>query len=109
MGLRQIPLDSYPDTTQQCDLDGATYTFRFRWSQRGECWHMDLRTVDGTPIATNIRLVNGYPLLRRVISTIRPPGELYMIDLTGQDEDPTLDEFGTRFGLFYMEASGPYG
>jgi hypothetical protein len=106
MALRRIPLDPYPDTTQQCDLDGVTYAFRFRWSTRGACWHMDLHTVDNTPIVTSVRLVSGWPLLRRVRSSLRPPGELFMIDTTGQDQDPTLEEFGTRYGLFYLEASG---
>ena len=104
MGLRQIPLDTYSDFTQQTDLDGVTYSFRFRWSTRGQCWHLDLSTLDGTPIATSVRLVSGFPLLRRVVDPVAPPGELYMIDMTGRDEDPTQAEFGTRFCLFYVEA-----
>jgi hypothetical protein len=104
MALRQIPLQPYPDTTQQSDLDGVTYSFRFRWSQRGECWHMDLRTLDDVPVALAVRLVNGWPLLRRVVNAVRPPGELYLIDITGRAEDPTLAELGSRFCLFYVEA-----
>lgn len=103
MGLRQIPVDSYPDTTQQTDLDGVTYAFRFRWSKRGQCWHMDVRTLDGTGIATSVRLVSGWPLLRRCVGALAPPGMLFMIDQSGRDEDPNLSEFGTRFGLFYVE------
>jgi hypothetical protein len=109
MGLRQIPIDPAPDTSQQTELDGVTYSFRFRWSERAACWHMDLRTLEGAAIATSVRLVSGFPLLRRVVGPAAPPGELYCIDQTGQDEDPTLDGLGSRFGLFYVEASGAYG
>jgi hypothetical protein len=106
MGVRRIPLDPYPNTTQQSELDGVTYSFRFRWSQRGNCWHMDLRTLDGLPVLLSVRLVSGFPLLRRLVRESRPSGELYMVDLTGRGEDPTLEEFGARFGLFYVEGSG---
>lgn len=104
MALRQIPLEAHPDFTQQCDLNGVTYSFRFRWSARGACWHMDLSTVDGVSVVSSVRLVNGFPLLRRVVGALAPRGELYMVDTTGRDEDPNFPEFGTRFGLFYLEA-----
>lgn len=104
MALREIPLVAEPDFTQQCDLDGTTYTMRFRWSPRGQCWHLDLTTLDGVAIALSLRLVSLWPLLRRTRGPLRPPGELVIVDRTGRDEDPTLAEFGTRFALFYAEA-----
>lgn len=107
MSLRRIPLTPYPDYTQQTELDGITYAFRFRWSTRGQCWHMDLRTLEGAPVAISVRLVSGWSLLRRVgpAAPYAPGGRLYMFDLTGADADPTFAEFGTRFGLFYIEAA----
>lgn len=106
MTLRRIPLQPYPDVTQQTELDGTTYAFRFRWSTRGQCWHMDLRTIEGAVVALSVRLVSGWSLLRRTTALpLAPPGQLYMVDLTGADEDPTFAEFGARFGLFYVEAA----
>ncbi len=104
MGVLRIPVEPYPDTTQQSDLDGVTYSFRFRWNQRSARWHMDLSTLDGSPIASGIALVPSFPLLRRLTHPSRPPGEIYLIDLAGQAESPTLEEFGTRFALFYVES-----
>jgi hypothetical protein len=104
MALRQIPLTAYPDTSQQSDLDGVTYNFRFRWSERGQAWHMDLRTLDGDAIVLGARLVNDFPLMRRVQKTSRPPGELFLLDVTGRGEDPNFDDFGARYCLFYIEA-----
>lgn len=101
--LYRIPVQPYPLYTEQCELDGVTYSFRFRWSERASCWHMDLRTVDDVPIALSVRLVTGIPLLRRVVKNERPPGELLVLDLVGQDgECTTLEDFGSRFGLFYI-------
>ena len=104
MAIWQIPTSPHPTRTQTSDLDGTTYSFRFRWSQRGECWHMDMWTLDGVPVVLSARLVTGWPLLRRVRNNVRPPGELFVADLTGPGEEPTLEGFGTRFVLFYADA-----
>jgi hypothetical protein len=106
MAVRLIPTESYPDTTQQCDLDGVTYSLRLKWNQRDESWHLDLSTLDGVPIAMGVKLVTRFPLLRRNLHPARPPGELYLLDAKGLDGAATLEEFGSRFGLYYVEASG---
>lgn len=105
MSLRRIPTAAYPLTTQQSELDGVTYAFRFRWSERSGTWHMDLRTLDDTPILLSAALVTAWPLLERVVSPIRPPGELALLDLVGPAEPPTLEGFGDRWVLFYLEAA----
>lgn len=103
MGIRRIPTEPYPNTTQQCDLDGVTYSLRFRWSARGACWHMDIRTLDDEPVLLSARLVTSYPLLWRSLNPHRPPGDLMLLDMTGRDENATLEGFGTRFRLYYFE------
>ena len=109
MGVRVIPTEAYPETTQQCDLDGRTYSFRFKWNQRAACWHLDLATSDGTPIATGVKLVTAFPLLRRVVVDGRPPGELFLLDMQDREGRPTLEEFGSRYVLHYVEQSGIEG
>ena len=66
---------------------------------------MDLRTLDDEPVLLSARLVTNFPLLRRVVRDNRPPGELFVLDLNGSGEEPTLEGFGTRFVLFYMDAA----
>lgn len=104
MALQRINTTPYPLTTQQSDLDGVTYAFRFRWSERSATWHMDLRTLDDAPIALSVALVPAWPLLRRVVSAIRPPGELVLLDMSGPAENPTRTGFGDRWVLYYVEA-----
>ena len=65
MTLQRISTTPYPLVTQQSDLDGVTYWFRFRWSERAQVWHMDLRTLNDEPIALSVALVTAWPLLRR--------------------------------------------
>lgn len=104
MALQRINTVPYPLVTQQSDLDGVTYSFRFRWSERSEVWHLDLRTLDDRPIVLSAALVTAWPLLERVVSHIRPPGELVLLDLMGPAEPATLEGFGDRWVLFYLEA-----
>jgi len=104
MALQRIPTIAYPLTTQQSELDGVTYAFRFRWSERSAVWHMDLRTLDDEPILLSAALVTSWPLLERVVSPIRPPGELVLVDMVGPDDPATLEGFGDRWVLFYVEA-----
>jgi hypothetical protein len=104
MALQRINTVAYPLVTQQSDLDGVTYSMRFRWSERSSVWHLDLRTLDDEPIVLSAALVTAWPLLRRVVSPIRPPGELVLLDLVGPAEPATLEGFGDRWALYYLEA-----
>jgi hypothetical protein len=104
MALQRINTIPYPLVTQQSDLDGVTYSMRFRWSERSSVWHLDLRTLDDVPIVLSAALVTAWPLLERVVSPIRPPGELVLLDLAGPAEPATLEGFGERWVLFYAEA-----
>jgi hypothetical protein len=104
MSLQRINTIAYPLVTQQSDLDGVTYAFRFRWSERSFVWHMDLRTLDDEPVALSVALVTAWPLLLHVVSAIRPPGELVLLDMVGPAEPATLEGFGDRWVLFYAEA-----
>jgi hypothetical protein len=104
MALQRINTVPYPLVTQQSDLDGITYSMRFRWSERSRLWHMDLRTLDDEPVALSVTLVTAWPLLYRRVTPSRPPGELVLLDLVGPAEPATLEGFGDRWVLFYAEA-----
>lgn len=105
MNLQRIHTTAHPLTTQQSDLDGVTYTMRFRWAERSATWHMDLRTLDDDPVLLSAALVPAWPLLHRVYGPLRPPGELVLLDLAGPAENPTLEGFGERWVLYYLPAA----
>jgi len=106
MALQRLNTVPYPLVTQQSDLDGITYSFRFRWSARAAVWHLDLRTLDDEPVVLSAALVTAWPLLYNLVSPLRPPGELILLDLVGPAEPATLEGFGDRWVLFYVEALG---
>lgn len=100
-----IPTDSYPHTTRQVRLGDTAFQLRTYWNTRCTCWYADLLTVDGEPVSMSIKLVTGFPLLRRVAHPLRPVGELVFVDAQGKFGRPTLEEMGTRYKLVYIEAS----
>lgn len=94
---------------QRTALDGRDYLLTFRWSQREGVWRLDLADLDGVAIVSGLVLVVGVSLLRGVVDTRRPAGELVVIDTSGaQDRDPGFDDLGApgaRFVLAYFTAA----
>src|SRR5436853_4262837 len=99
----RIETTPYPDTTQRVALTGVLYTLRIYWSQRCSCWHFDLSDVDGVPIVSGVRMVTAFPLLYRFRHLPVPPGELFFVDLRNQAGEPTLEDMGSRYRLYYVE------
>jgi hypothetical protein len=97
----RIITQPYPNATQRVELDGTVYSLRVLWSQRGECWHLDLGDGEGDAIVSGLRLVTGFPLLYRFRYLAVPPGELWFFDSRGQGAQPTLEDMGDRFRLYY--------
>lgn len=105
MAIRLINTLPYPDTSQDVDLEGVVYNLRFRWAERTEEWHLDLRDAEGDPILLGIKLVTLYPLLRNYRHLVVPPGELFFVDNKDESARPTLDGMGERFKLIYIEST----
>jgi len=100
-----IPIPESVDAASlSVDLDGVTYRLGFRWNARASAWFMSLATEDETPIASGIKVVADWPLLRGVRGGLRPPGELLAVDTSGQQTDPGRDDLGRRVELVYVEA-----
>lgn len=90
-------------------LDGVSFSLTFRWSQRAGSWLLDVADAEGVAIRSGLALVAGQPLLRGVIDTRRPAGELVVVDTSGaNDVDPGFAEIGgpgARFVLMYVTAA----
>ena len=85
------------------ELDGADYGITLRHNERDGYWYLSLATGAGEPILSGSRVVLGLPLLRNVVSPLRPPGELVATDTSSRGLLPGLDDFGTRVLLAYVE------
>lgn len=109
---READVESW---TQRTELDGRDYLLSFSWSRREERWFLDVADESASPIAQNIKLVAGWPMLLRVVDERRPPGEIMVVDQAALDAegtpdlqiavDPGLDDLGARVVLVYLDAA----
>lgn len=84
-----------PYHTQKTRLDGRDYVLQFAWNEREARWYLSLFDEEEQPLALGIKLVANWPLLRFYRFDPRvPPGELMVVDLTGDGSPPGLDELG---------------
>jgi len=101
----ELPLiPSVPFYTFGVDLEDLTYLIEMRWNGRDLAWYMSIMEEDETPIRMGIKVVLGTFLGRRSVNPLFPPGLLAAVDLTGQGQDATLDDLGTRVVVYYYTA-----
>ena len=109
MTIEIIPTTSDPSLyVQRTALSGVDYVLRF-FAVGRECkWYFDLSDADEVPILQGAKVVIGWPLLRLVTDTRRPPGEIYAIDLPASGQvitsprDPNLDDMNGRVKIAYI-------
>ena len=103
MALLQIPTRTDKDNYGVAvSLEGADYRFSFAWNYRASYWAM---SIDGVISGLALRVGVSEDLLRYVPSTSKPPGKFYLVDTSGQDLDPGIDELGGRVLLLYQEST----
>lgn len=106
MAILQLPTvnDGTPHYSFRTQLEGTDYVFDFRYGVRRGCWVFDLSTLDGTEILRGQMVTVLRDLLGRVTGTARPPGQLWVMNVT----EPTPAEGGARAlpGLLDLGASG---
>lgn len=97
-----------PYYQQKTRLDGRDYILHFAYNEREDRWYLSLHDEEDIAILRGLKLVANWPLLRHYrFDTRVPPGELMVIDLTGDGAPPGLNELGEslRCQLNYMEAA----
>jgi len=89
---------------QRTAIEGRDYILSFDWIQRDGAWYLSIADQDGAAIASGIKLVSQWPLLRGVTDSRCPKGELLLLDSTGASEDAGFSDLGVRFELVYFTA-----
>ena len=79
-------------------LDGVDYTLEWRWNARSSRWWVQLS--DDTGVIAYVPIVAGFPMIRSVTGTRRPPGELFVVDLTENGREPSF-AWGDDFVFVY--------
>ena len=88
---------------QRVTLDGRDYVLRFDWNQRDGHWFLGIYDPNGSAIITGLKLVANWKLLGARTETLRPPGELLVLDLQTPVVDPGFADLGARHVLVYVE------
>lgn len=86
-------------------LDGTWIGMRLAYNGRADVWTIDLYDDAGTPIVLGVLAVEGHDLLRLWRHRAVPPGQLFVVDLTGQQRTPGRQGWATFARLVYRPAS----
>jgi hypothetical protein len=90
-----IPTREDPHYQQRTRLEGRDYVLTFQFNQREARWYLTLADEAEDPIATGMKLLANWRLLRPYRYDPRtPPGELIASDISGDGSPPTQLELG---------------
>lgn len=105
MATYEIPLEpSDAAYSQQVTLDGNDYTLDIHWNEYGGGWYMDIFGLTDTLIEIRgIRLVTGINLLGPY--PVSALGEMWVIDGSDSDTEPTFESIGDTHSLLYVEVA----
>lgn len=110
MAITQLPIRSdIPAYDFQTELDGVLYTLGFSYNVRAGYWVMDISDANETPILMGVRIISGWLLTDRFVIDNLPPGDFFILDTSGKNEDPLMNDFGTTKLLMYADVSEATG
>lgn len=98
------PSGSASVESQITTLDGVPYLLQFTYSERADVWYLAILTEEGDAIRYGVKLVCGWPLLRKVADPRKPPGVLFVWTANNDDSPPGLLDLapGGRCTLIYV-------
>ena len=104
MPSQVLPFDSTdPHYTVTVPLEGARYVFCLDWNAREEAWYLSINDLENEPILSGLRIVADWTPLRRFhyLDNI-PPGEILILDTSGEGMDPGRNDLGDRVLVLYF-------
>jgi hypothetical protein len=94
-----INLKKIPYYTATKVLDNETYRLTIHWNITTENWYMDIDGITTSVSLHGLALLPGKDLLKKF--GYSQLGQLFMIDNSGANENPTFDDINGRFVLEY--------
>lgn len=90
---QEIPLTSDPSQRLEIELNGIRYFFTVSFNWNGGKWYFTLENSTGT-IIKGVSMLLGQDMLDAHEDI--ELGQLWMIDLSGKNEDALFDDLGSR-------------
>ena len=81
-------------------FDNEAVFITLKWNETAESWFMDVVMVDGSQSAYGLRLAPGVNMLYGL--NFDKIGGLFVSDTLLTSQEPTYDNLGTQFELWYM-------
>ena len=106
MTFYTIPINSqFPWFTVKMTLSGVSYTLRFRLNNRSNRWIMDIADASNVDILDGIVLLINRDLTYQYQTAMAnlPAGQFFVVDNTGEGNEPTQYSFGNTHSLIYAD------
>jgi len=87
--------------SQDIDLDGRIFHLEFMFNVRANRWMVDTSTSDGVELLNGRVLNHGLDLYNRFVNGELPIGFAAILDSSGEDKDPDLENFGKDCVLYF--------
>lgn len=97
-----VPFSEFPAFTEEIVLDNVPYRFSFNWNTRGKFFTLIISDRDQVELLSGIKLVINFELLRWYPGRGTPPGELYVVDPSGELERVERNSFQDKLSLIYV-------
>ena len=97
-----IPFSDTSNFSEEVSLNGVPYRFAIMWNVREEYWTLSVLTRNLTKLISGIKLVLGYQLFDQYPGKSLPPGEMYAIDMTEDQEKITRENMLEEVKLIYI-------
>ncbi|RKZ08924.1 hypothetical protein DRQ25_07850 [Candidatus Fermentibacteria bacterium] len=98
-----IPMKDFSSFKQEITLDNVPYIFFFNWISRDGFYTFDMNDREGNTLIAGVKLLVDFEFISRYPDRGLPPGELYVIDQTGNsDRIGRYDFVNGRLSLIYI-------
>jgi hypothetical protein len=97
----------YPSPVRETlvTLDDAVYRLVLTYMDRQVCWYMSIYDSDDNTIISGQALHPGAYIFPRRVGEGRPSGMLYLLDLSKDSEETSIDALGKTQVLIYYSAA----
>lgn len=105
MATSEVPvIEGVAFQEAQVPIEDRVYTLTLRWSGREARWYLDIYDEERAPLYIGIAIVLNFPLGIRCASADFWPGLLMAVDTSGANQEPNLNDLGTRVKLIYVDS-----
>lgn len=86
-------------------LEGTSYQIELDYNERCAAWYLSVADADNVDIYNGVKLMTGFPLLKKCRDPRRPPGDFFVMSSTADQSPPALLDLlpgSGRCSLFYV-------